>query len=865
VTTDAELVQIHPGANPSASLRTPSGRVVRLHSGRDPVAEADRFVESALGNIPGGAPPVVMVIGPGLGYVLEAIERRAPETKIIALEPFPALARAMRERRDWSRSIDEKRLTLLVGPAYTGAGDAGRLLDEKAAAAASIIEHPVMAREFPEEVARARAAAHHIVRGAKLNAEARRQFAGRYLLNTLTNLPALLGEADVSALQDAFTGVPSIVVAAGPSLDRGLPQLRELQDRALIIAVDTTLRPLRAAAIRPHLVVAVDPSELNARHLLELDDTDGSWLVTEGSIDPRVVPQFAGRVFSFKVSDHEPWRWLKTQGVERGTLRAWGSVLTTAFDLALLVGADPIVFVGADLSFPGGVHYCRGTMNEAPETYDASNEQRAEGFAEAARVHQRKTLEAVDLHGAPIVSTPQFVQFRDWLLSRAAEAAPRRVFNATGGGILYGSPVEQTDLAQQARDWPLRGASLAERLADTWNGGQRQALAAQHRLEETLTASGVAAVPMAAWLEFGGANVSAAQLAAIVDATWLSPPAIVAHPRAIARLPGRAAGFTAVASGGPPPSVQWQVSGDQGATWSDVAGANAPVYVFRMTPDDAVKEFRAVFTNRHGSATSDPATLTLASSRVRGDLDGDGHADLVWRQVHTGFNVVWMMDGATLRGAEWLDAEPDTAWEIAGIADIDGDGHSDLLWRNRNSGDVVVWLMNGLTRAGSVPLLAEPDTSWEIAGVADFGGRGGADILWRNAANGRLRVWLMDGTTRIAVEPLDAESDLAWRIAGSGDFDGDDRADIVWRNSATGENRVWLMDGLRKRDVAALDRQPDLSWSIVAARDLDGDGQPDLIWRNAGTGENRVWIMHGLARVRDLPLPAATADWLPGR
>ena len=39
------------------------------------------------------------------------------------------------------------------------------------------------------------------------------------------------------------------------------------------------------------------------------------------------------------------------------------------------------------------------------------------------------------------------------------------------------------------------------------------------------------------------------------------------------------------------------------------------------------KQFRAVFTNPAGSATTTAATL-LSSRRVRADIDGDGKADL---------------------------------------------------------------------------------------------------------------------------------------------------------------------------------------------------------------------------------------------
>src|SRR6185436_6716403 len=95
----------------------------------------------------------------------------------------------------------------------------------------------------------ARAVARRVIAGVRANEEARREFAGRYLLNTLNNLPAISSEGDAAGLFGAFAGVPAIVIGAGPSLDRNVEHLRTLQERGLLIAVDTAVRPLLAADV----------------------------------------------------------------------------------------------------------------------------------------------------------------------------------------------------------------------------------------------------------------------------------------------------------------------------------------------------------------------------------------------------------------------------------------------------------------------------------------------------------------------------------------------------------------------------------------------------------------------------------------
>src|SRR5438876_1017497 len=116
----------------------------------------------------------------------------------------------------------------------------------------------------------------------------------------------------------------------------------------------------------------------------------------------------------------------------------------------------------------------------------------------------------------------------------------------------------------------------------------------------------------------------------------------------------------------------------------------------------------------------------------------------------------------------------------AARADFNGDGKADILWRNSSTGENYVWLMNGTTITGKGSVRTEPDQNWKVAGVGDFNGDGTADILWRYSSTGENYVYLMNGTT-ITGEGYLAETDLNWQVAGVGEFNGDGRAAILWR------------------------------------------------------------------------------------
>jgi T5SS/PEP-CTERM-associated repeat protein len=85
-------------------------------------------------------------------------------------------------------------------------------------------------------------------------------------------------------------------------------------------------------------------------------------------------------------------------------------------------------------------------------------------------------------------------------------------------------------------------------------------------------------------------------------------PSITSQPTNQTVCAGSAS-FMAAASGSPAPTVQWQVSTNSGATFSDISGATSETLTFSVTTSDNGNKYRAVFSNICGNATSVPATL----------------------------------------------------------------------------------------------------------------------------------------------------------------------------------------------------------------------------------------------------------------
>ena len=245
------------------------------------------------------------------------------------------------------------------------------------------------------------------------------------------------------------------------------------------------------------------------------------------------------------------------------------------------------------------------------------------------------------------------------------------------------------------------------------------------------------------------------------------------------------------------------------------------------------------------------------SAAIQGDFDGDGYGDIVWRHS-SGANILWFMEGGTIREQTALPSVGDPDWEIAGVGDFNGDGKSDLLWRHGVVGQNIVWFMDGGAIASSVEAPMVNDVNWQVGGVGDFDGDGKADVLWRHST-GQSVLWFMDGATIASSSDVTPVPDAAWRIAGVGDFDGDGKADVLWRHSS-GYNHMWFMDGATIVSEAAPPAVADTGWQVGAVGDFDGDGKADLLWRHA-TGLDIVWFMDGTSILSTADLPAVPTDW----
>lgn len=303
--------------------------------------------------------------GLGLGYHVERLARTIrDEGLIIIFEPDVQLLRTVLEEIDHSDWIRQSRVILVTDP-QDQADLTTRLhgLDMFLGIGMEFINHPSSrARLDPVAGTFSRTLRDH-VNGSRTMMMTTLIRSVDTVRNLLQNLDHYVGGAGILDLKDQLRGRPAVLVAAGPSLQKNIEQLAQpgVRDRCVIIAVQTTLKPLLNAGIKPHFVTALDYHEISKRFYegITADDVRDVTLICDPKVNPVVIDAFPGPVRCAASGFLD--QVLGPAAREMGSVAAGATVAHLSLYLARYFGCDPVIMIGQDLGFPDGLYYTSGT------------------------------------------------------------------------------------------------------------------------------------------------------------------------------------------------------------------------------------------------------------------------------------------------------------------------------------------------------------------------------------------------------------------------------------------------------------------------------------------------------------------------
>jgi len=433
--TKIGMFNLEPSRGELTTVRYENGeQSFFLHSPYDPAREAEQYAKAALEGAGDGNFNVFF--GMGLGYGVQEVLRQLPaDHRAFVFEPHWDLFYLAFCHADLSTMLTRPQTTVTCDPSVQGAMTQYMNLFELASfKGVRMFSNPTFdrlpgAEYFDEFAQRIR----YEITAVGGNVQTLMVMGEMQQMNIILNFPHVLDNPPFAHLISKFAGKPAIIVSAGPSLDKNMHLLTEAYDRALIIAVDTAVKPLLAKGILPHVVVTGDPQEENARHLKGVDLPE-TYFIVEPQCPVAAVNRWSGPKFICTFHDNM-MRWVDRVLGDRGRVVVWGSVAVMAYDVAVKLGADPIVFIGQDLSFPEGKTYTSGTIFETEDKQEMS----------VAELTKRGTtlIDQTDIYGNTVKTNRQMFAYFNFLKNRFQhpEVANRTIINASEGGILQSERV----------------------------------------------------------------------------------------------------------------------------------------------------------------------------------------------------------------------------------------------------------------------------------------------------------------------------------------------------------------------------------------------------------------------------------------
>jgi len=191
----------------------------------------------------------------------------------------------------------------------------------------------------------------------RLNLSTIVSFRDYHFRNTILNLKYWINSGKVKSFKNKFKGIPGLAVASGPSLDKTIDYIKYFKNKSLIISAPTSLKPLINKGIKPDIVASVDPQPITIEQFKDVD-IDGIYLLANEHTYPEVVKLFKDRVIFFEITP-------SYKDIEKkGNIFVSGTVATSLLSFLLYCGCDPIILMGFDFSFDGKKHHVSNSFYE---------------------------------------------------------------------------------------------------------------------------------------------------------------------------------------------------------------------------------------------------------------------------------------------------------------------------------------------------------------------------------------------------------------------------------------------------------------------------------------------------------------------
>jgi len=383
-----------------------------LHSKYYPLKEAKKQIE----NLKVKNQQQIFALGFGLGYHLNELAKRNKYDKVFIIEPYMSLFYTALKYVDLSDLLKSKNIIYLIGEDISSLFDVIRayysLSLEKDI---EFLEQKAEVNLFNDEYKEIYNKIKEGINFKKTTLATNIHSAKKWKRNMIYNIPYIIKNPKVDDFFNSFKDIPAICVAAGPSLDKNIDQLKRVKNNALVMCVGTSLKPLLERGIEPDIVVSVDGNLANYKHFEDIKNIPDSYLFAELANHYKIQEKWNDKQV-FLTMKRNFSGWVEEIKGEYTSINTGGTVAHTMVDLSYKFGADPIVLLGQDLAFSENRTHARGT------TYEDNKRS------------EENLIEIDGINGEKVLTSKVYLSMLSYFNNYFAKRPDRTYIDATEGG-----------------------------------------------------------------------------------------------------------------------------------------------------------------------------------------------------------------------------------------------------------------------------------------------------------------------------------------------------------------------------------------------------------------------------------------------
>jgi hypothetical protein len=395
-------------------------RKIYLHSKYDPIREANTILNS-YGDMDENSS--IIFYGTGLGYHIRLILERYPNIKYYIYEPIPELMYNFLSHINL-KAFYKSSLMGISMEGYFNIEGLSRFIDLNKDNIV-IAELPSHKQNFPEEFNKFNEMFLELIKSKRTQLATNYSFQKRWIINSMKNLGEVLSTPNILIEKKGeFKNRPAILVAAGPSLNEEIENIKYIKENGLayIFSVGSAINTLIYHDIYPDVATTYDPTEKNQTVFKTIKDKDikDIPMIFGSSVGYETLINYPSEKYHMLTSqDTVANYFLKTSGGQQiSIVQDAPSIAVVTFQLLYELGFSKIILVGQNLGYRDREKHSEGIFYSSHLTKE----------------EVEKAIKVKDVYGEEILTNEGFNSMRLQMEHYIKHLSNIKVINTTKGG-----------------------------------------------------------------------------------------------------------------------------------------------------------------------------------------------------------------------------------------------------------------------------------------------------------------------------------------------------------------------------------------------------------------------------------------------